>query len=136
MLVGVAGTVKALDNVNIAATATGYSTFPDGKPGYHQWKKCQEGFSFKIWLAQAGTSPEVNLFIDVSPLTEDIVDNSTDTSKYQAVSLVAATSTEPLTGYVNAVLDDPFCQYRIRVVGTASNHATDTHVTVYVTQFS
>lgn len=137
---GGAGVIHVLDDQTVNATATVNST----NGGY--FFEGSSGESFSVWatVVSATGTPDVNIFIDISPLTEKIAYNSTDTSLYVPHKMVDALATEtamqgPYHANNNADnkvhLDYPFCQWRIRVVGDGANPA-DTVVNVWVCQFN
>ena len=136
---GTAATQLVLSAATVNATATVYSS----NGGY--WFDARSGESFNVWATLASTgTPDVNIYIDISPFTADLAYNSTDTSKYASIKLVDALATKTaLQGPWNAqnnadsskAIDYPFCKYRIRVVGDGANPA-DTAVSVWVTSFN
>lgn len=134
-----AGTRKIIDGQTCNATATIYSLVPeeDLAQSTNSWIRCGAGESFTVWVSgvSSGGTINVDVYIDISPLNESIAYNSSDTTKYYAVkctSAAALATDSTLTPYYPDELDYPFCKYRVRVVGTASN-PSDSIITAYVT---
>ena len=132
---GIAGTWHALDDETVASTATVNS----------DWKDCSSGEAFSVWATLASTgTPDVNIFVHMSPFFASTLDSSTTTASYVAHKMVDALATKtalqgPYHANNNADnkvhLDYPFRSYRISVTGDGSN-PSDTSVNVWVTEFN
>lgn len=118
------GTDQVISSETVNATATVYSDW---------WVQTRLGDLLTVFvIIESATTPEVDVYLDVSPLTSSISATSTDLTGYAPISLESALSTKAeLQRYAAADYAFPSAQARVRIVGTASN-GTDTVVSAYI----
>lgn len=135
----ISGSKKVINGVLCNATATIYSLVPeeDLTQPTNSWMDVRPGESFSIWVggtSVAGTI-NINVYADISPLSESIAYDSADTMKYVTVHLTSGgviAADGALYRYKPTDFDYPFCKMRLRVIGSGSNPA-DSLITAYVT---
>ena len=122
---------KIINNVNIKATASAYS----------DPILCENGQDFGIIVtAIAGSAPEVNITYQVIASYQGDGTKVGDVSSGEGnLDWITPNTGATIASAVAADMADGFAPMvskwiRIAVTGTASNHATDTYITVHLTQ--
>lgn len=136
----IAAGTKLINGVTCAGAATIYSFRYSPLTPTNSWIDTTSGEAFAVYVSANSATGNVALkiYFDMSPFTETLAFDTTDTTKYVTAHLTSGgdlVAEDTLTRYAPNDFDAPFCRARIRVVGQPGN-ANDTVVNLTLVQAS